>query len=140
MFCFALIIPPPPPPLTPCPANMCENCLHFTKFFKELGNMLDCCKKITWQVMGFKRSDFCWFTSFCEGLVQFYGNSGRKFLSIWILDRSGTLSSGISPGQMAGVIISRLRTGVSISIFPVIHPLSIMGQLQIRFLPVLSVE
>jgi hypothetical protein len=44
---------------------------------------------------------------------------------------------------MVGVIISRLPTGVRISIFPVIprgYPLSIMGQLQIRFLPVLSVE
>jgi hypothetical protein len=44
---------------------------------------------------------------------------------------------------MMGIIISRLPTRVSISIFPVIprgYPLSIMRQLQIRFLPVLSVE
>lgn len=142
LLCFALLWSPPHRPLTLCPANMCENCLHFTNFFKELGNMLDCCKKITWQVMGFKRLDFCWFTSFCEGFVQSYSNSGRKFL-VYLDSGSGTLSSGISPGQMVGVIISRLPTGVRISIFPVIprgYLLSIMGQLQIRFLPVLSVE
>lgn len=144
LLCFALLWSPPTPPslLTPCPANLCENCLHFTNFFKELGNMLDCWKKITWQVMGFKRSDFCWFTFFLRGLVQSYSNSGRKFL-VYLDSGSGTLSSGISPGQMVGVIISRLPTRVSISIFPVIprgYPLSIMGQLQIRFLPVLSVE
>jgi hypothetical protein len=79
---------------------------------------------------------------FVRGLVQSYSNSGRKFL-VYLDSGSGTLSSGIPPGQMAGVIISRLPTEVSISIFPVIprgYPLSIMGQLQIRFLPVLSVE